>query len=219
MARQGVDRAAIAEAAYALAEERGLAGLGIRSVAEACGVSVGTIYNYFPTKDDLLVEVIGTFWQRAFHEDLCLIVEGERFDAFVSRVYAAMSSALAAFRSDWLPQISALSIQGRDEGKMRESATFDHIRAGMRGVLEADAQADPGRAGIEPAELVAFVLESMIAGLCAGEPDCRVLSALLRAGLYGPDTPGAEDAADGAGRLEPPARSTEGAAPAAAGER
>ena len=130
MARQGVDRAAIAEAAYALAEERGLAGLGIRSVAEACGVSVGTIYNYFPTKDDLLVEVIGTFWQRAFHEDLCLIVEGERFDAFVSRVYAAMSSALAAFRSDWLPQISALSIQGRDEGKMRESATFDHIRAG-----------------------------------------------------------------------------------------
>ena len=42
MARQGIDRAAIAEAAYALAEERGLAGLGIRSVAEACGVSVGT---------------------------------------------------------------------------------------------------------------------------------------------------------------------------------
>ena len=219
MARQGIDRAAIAEAAYALAEERGLAGLGIRSVAEACGVSVGTIYNYFPTKDDLLVEVIGTFWQRAFHEDLCLIVEGERFDAFVSRVYAAMSSALAAFRSDWLPQISALSIQGRDEGKMRESATFDHIRAGMRGVLEADAQAVPGRAGIEPAELVAFVLEGMIVGLCAGEPDCRVLSALLRAGLYGPDTPGTEDAADGAGWLEPPARSTEGAAPAAAGER
>ena len=219
MARQGVDRAAIAEAAYALAEERGLAGLGIRSVAEACGVSVGTIYNYFPTKDDLLVEVIGTFWQRAFHEDLCLIVEGERFDAFVSRVYAAMSSALAAFRSDWLPQISALSIQGRDEGKMRESATFDHIRAGMRGVLEADAQADPARAGVEADELVAFALESMIAGLCAGEPDCRVLSALLRAALYGPAAPDAEGAADGGGGPEAPACGTEGAAAAAAGER
>ena len=219
MARQGVDRAAIAEAAYALAEERGLAGLGIRSVAEACGVSVGTNYNYFPTKDDLLVEVIGTFWQRAFHEDLCLIVEGERFDAFVSRVYAAMSSALAAFRSDWLPQISALSIQGRDEGKMRESATFDHIRAGMRGVLEADAQADPARAGVEADELVAFALESMIAGLCAGEPDCRVLSALLRAALYGPAAPDAEGAADGAGGPEAPACGTEGAAAAAAGER
>ena len=182
-------------------------------------MSVGTIYNYFPTKDDLLVEVIGTFWQRAFHEDLCLIVEGERFDAFVSRVYAAMSSALAAFRSDWLPQISALSIQGRDEGKMREYATFDHIRAGMRGVLEADAQADPARAGVERDELVAFALESMIAGLCAGEPDCRVLSALLRAALYGPAAPDAEGTADGAGGPEAPARDTEGAAAAAAGER
>ncbi len=185
MARQGIGREAIAEAAYALAEERGLAGLDIRGVAEACGVSVGTIYNHFPTKDDLLVEVIGTFWQRAFHEDLCRIVEGERFDVFVSRVYAAMCSALAAFRSDWLPQISALSIQGRDEGKMRESETFDHIRAGMLAVLGADEQADPARAGVEPAELVAFALESMVAGLCAGDADCRVLAALLRAALYG----------------------------------
>lgn len=185
MARQGIGREAIAEAAYALAEERGLAGLDIRGVAEACGVSVGTIYNHFPTKDDLLVEVIGTFWQRAFHEDLCRIVEGERFDVFVSRVYAAMCSALAAFRSDWLPQISALSIQGRDEGKMRESETFDHIRAGMLAVLGADELADPARAGVEPAELVAFALESMVAGLCAGDADCRVLAALLRAALYG----------------------------------
>lgn len=185
MARQGIGREAIAEAAYALAEERGLAGLDIRGVAEACGVSVGTIYNHFPTKDDLLVEVIGTFWQRAFHEDLYRIVEGERFDVFVSRVYAAMCSALAAFRSDWLPQISALSIQGRDEGKMRESETFDHIRAGMLAVLGADELADPARAGVEPAELVAFALESMVAGLCAGDADCRVLAALLRAALYG----------------------------------
>ena len=39
MARQGIGREAIAEAAYALAEERGLAGLDIRGVAEACGLT------------------------------------------------------------------------------------------------------------------------------------------------------------------------------------
>ena len=219
MARQGVDRAAIVEAAYALADERGLAGLGIRDVAETCGVAVGTIYNYFPTKDDLLVEVIGTFWRRAFHEDLYRIVEGERFDAFVCRLYAAMSSALAAFRSDWLPQISALSIQGRDQGKMRESQTLDHIRAGMLGVLRADAQADPARAGTEPAELVSFALESMIAGLCAGEADCRVLAALLRAALYGPDAPDAESTGDGAEEALVAGCGAEKAAPLAAEER
>ena len=49
----------------------------------------------------------------------------------------------------------------------------------------ADELADPARAGVEPAELVAFALESMVAGLCAGDADCRVLAALLRAALYG----------------------------------
>lgn len=185
VARQSVDRATIAKAAYALAEEHGLATLGIRSVAEACGVSVGTIYNYFPTKDDLIVEVIGTFWRDVFHEDLCHIVVGERFDVFVGRLYAAMASGLAAFRSDWLPQVSALSIQGRDESKMRESATFDHMRSGMLVVLASDEQADASRIGVDADELAAFALESMIASLCAGERDCHVLEALLRAALYG----------------------------------
>ena len=172
-----------------------------------------------PVSPDTPISLVSTDSRSMEPGALFIPLEGERFDAFVSRVYAAMSSALAAFRSDWLPQISALSIQGRDEGKMRESATFDHIRAGMRGVLEADAQADPARAGVEADELVAFALESMIAGLCAGEPDCRVLSALLRAALYGPAAPDAEGAADGAGGPEAPACGTEGAAAAAAGER
>ena len=67
MARQGIDRAAIAEAAYALAEERGLAGLGIRSVAEACGVSVGSIYNYFDSKADLVGAAVESVWREIFH--------------------------------------------------------------------------------------------------------------------------------------------------------
>lgn len=184
--RQGVDRSTIAHAAYTLAEERGLPALGIRNVAEACDVSVGTIYKYFPTKDDLVVEVIGTFWRNAFSDDLCRIVPGERFDAFTVRLRETLGSALASFRSDWLPQISALSIQGRDAGKMRESQVLDHMRDGLLAVLLADGAADPSRLGVEPEQLAAFVRDNLIASLCAGEEESRVLVALLRAALYEP---------------------------------
>ncbi len=190
MARQHVDRDTIAEAAYRVAEEHGVAGLGIRSVAEACGVSVGTIYNYFPTKDDLVLEVISTFWRNAFRDDVCRIVPGERFDCFVSRMAGSMASALAEFRSDWLPQTRALSMQGRDEGKMRESEAFAHMRMGLLAVLEADSCANPSRIGINASELVAFVLESVIASLSAGDVECRALVALLGAALYDDDAVG-----------------------------
>ncbi|MEF9925366.1 MAG: TetR/AcrR family transcriptional regulator, partial [Raoultibacter sp.] len=68
--RKLIDKQAIQDAAYALAESEGLAALSIRSVASACGVSVGSIYNYYPTKDALLVDVIARFWGTAFRNDL-----------------------------------------------------------------------------------------------------------------------------------------------------
>lgn len=185
MARMGIDRRVIADAAYELAAREGLSRLGMRRIAETCGVSVGTIYNHFPTKDELIIDVISSFWRNAFVGDVCRVVPGERFDDYVVRVYAALREALAAFRTDWLPQIGALSMAGRDAGKMRESETFAHMRAGLLAVLEADAEAEPGRLeGIDAERLCAYVLDSMIWGLTNGEEDCRALIALLRAALY-----------------------------------
>ena len=35
-------------------EESGYAAMTIRSVAKACGVGVGTVYNYYSSKDEIL---------------------------------------------------------------------------------------------------------------------------------------------------------------------
>lgn len=43
-------------------EESGYSAMTIRSVAKACGVGVGTVYNYFPSKDALLATFILADW-------------------------------------------------------------------------------------------------------------------------------------------------------------
>ena len=43
-------------------EESGYGNLTIRSIASACGVGVGTVYNYFPSKDDLVAAYLLEDW-------------------------------------------------------------------------------------------------------------------------------------------------------------
>ena len=43
--------------------EEGYSAMTIRSVAKACGVGIGTVYNYFPSKDDLLASWLLQDWK------------------------------------------------------------------------------------------------------------------------------------------------------------
>ena len=52
------NRSRLIEAAHAVFRERGL-GAEMREIAERAGVSVGTLYRNFPTRDDLVVAMVG----------------------------------------------------------------------------------------------------------------------------------------------------------------
>ena len=49
-----------------LIRQQGWSSVSIRSVAAACGVSVGSIYNYFDSKAALLSETVSSVWQKIF---------------------------------------------------------------------------------------------------------------------------------------------------------
>ena len=57
----------ILKASRELIQRRGWAAVSIRSVAAACGVSVGSIYNYFDSKAALAAAAVESVWQEIFH--------------------------------------------------------------------------------------------------------------------------------------------------------
>lgn len=60
---ENLSTALVAEARRQMAEA-GYSAMTVRSVAAACGVGVGTVYNYYPSKDALVAAFMLEDWRR-----------------------------------------------------------------------------------------------------------------------------------------------------------
>ena len=126
-------------------EEFGYAKTTIRSIASACGVGTGTVYNYFPSKDMLIASFMVEDWKgclaemsscedkdpESFLKNVCGCLE--RFIKLHSRLFydkdaaASFSLAFSARHAQLRSQISGViapvcSGIGRDDLFFREFA-------------------------------------------------------------------------------------------------
>lgn len=75
--------------------ERGYSRMTIRSVAEACGVAVGTVYNYFPSKEMLVATFMAESWRDSFSG-----VEAaapENAEAYLRGLYDALTAFMKRY--------------------------------------------------------------------------------------------------------------------------
>lgn len=75
--------------------------LTIRSVARACGVAVGTVYNYFPSKDLLVAAVMLEDWMHAINRMEAEAAQtGSALDG-LRAVFDAVSAFSATYAGAW----------------------------------------------------------------------------------------------------------------------
>lgn len=186
MPKTVTSKADILQGACGLAQEYGLSSISIRGVANACGVSSGTIYNYFPSRDELVAAVAADYFDRAFYEGFCHPEPDENYLAYCNRLYAALDERLLDTGSDWLSQFQSLEPGARQAGRRRMDDLLGHIRSGLQSVLERDGAVRPGAlvGDMDAPHVCAFTQEAMFDGLRRGRHDCRTLLALLERALY-----------------------------------
>lgn len=173
-------REQLLEAAKTIAYGDGLSAVSIRAVATACGVAVGSIYNYFPTKADLIVAIIEDFWRSAIHMERCVPARGERFPAFVGRLYGDLARQLATFQSGFLAQVSALGAEERRKGRILEAACFDHMKRGLRTALDQSGVSSPLLADDADRDaLIDLVFTTLMSLLRQGKSDCAYFQRVL----------------------------------------
>jgi AcrR family transcriptional regulator len=152
---------AIVEAAAQVFEREGL-GATTNRIADRAGVSIGTLYQYFPRKQALLYELA----------DRHLTAVGRRFDAEFARIRAhppswedavhALVGALVELHSD-RPRLHALMhayAPRVPDGVARLHALQDRIAAEVAALLRRY-----GRGGPDPARTAALLVQAADAQL------------------------------------------------------
>ena len=184
MARNAsVTRDEIVSAALAAAKRDGTSALGIRQVASACGVSVGTIYNYFPDKSALVIEVTAAYWTEVLAPWLERPQDTGLADS-CKQLTSCLSGPLSEFEANWLEGVESVEKTARDEGKQEEHALTSRV---IRSLAQA-AEHDPSISSVRleafgARRLALFCWVSILGAIRSGADTTETLTALLSMAL------------------------------------
>lgn len=164
--------------------EKGLPALNMRTLAKECGIALGTLYNYYSDKDELVVAAIESVWQEIFEKS----VPGSavKFTQYVTQTYAQIIDGLKDYPN--FLAAHSMSVAGSAKGVARGmmERCFGEIRRKLREVLQADKNVDRSVFSDKFSEenLIEHILDSIIILIMKGKQDCAALTEILDRLLY-----------------------------------
>jgi AcrR family transcriptional regulator len=173
MRQKVTSREQILEAAMEIAVREGVDHVSIRKLAGACGIGVGSMYNYYPDKEALISAVAEQFWDRILKDQEKVYRNGMGFTLFLEQYYGLLYGRLSRYDKSWLAQMNGRS-------KRQEAIDLFHT------VLEDDEQVNPAIWNMELNQdaFCEYVFVNLMALLQAGENNCRFFIFLLEHLLY-----------------------------------
>lgn len=168
-----------------LIQREGWSAINIRSVAGACGVSVGSIYNYFPSKSALVGAAVESVWCEIFHrpEDSSVFQD---IQACITWLYQRMEYGCKQYPGFFT--LHSLGFMGEDksDGRQKMQQTWQHILDGLCSVLQRDARVRPNAFSQQfTAEKFADLLFSlMLSALLRRDYDPSAVLEIVRRTIY-----------------------------------
>lgn len=181
-----VSKEIILDAAKNIAFKEGLSKINIRTTAAACGISVGSVYNYFPSKSDLVIAVIEDFWRSIFKDKICIETSHETFEEFFDFVFQELKENLKEFQGGLLRQIVSLSDMEKKKGKKVEDEYWLHLKNKMLIILEKDKliRSSLWTKTFTREEFISFAFYNMISMLKSNKENCEFFKEIIRKTLY-----------------------------------
>jgi len=168
-----------------LASEEGLDSLNIRNVAAECGISVGCVYRYFPSKADLTCAAVEKIWEQIFHSAKDSDVP-EDFRECVRLIFCCIRNGCTEYPSFFRQHGTLFAESGKDTGRRVMDEYLDHIRSFLLDSLLADSHVrqDVFDNTFPRESFVAFIFENLLSAGMQQSESCDYLIRLIEKLIY-----------------------------------
>lgn len=189
MNQKATSREDILEVCRGIVREQGLSGISMRTVASACGIAPGTLYNYFPGKNALVLAVTADVWSDIFSCGPRRSTEGEEdFATHVEKTFNIARAGMLRYPG-FLPShvLDLAADQGpRAQGREMMRWFFGHIEDDILHALDADKRVRENAftGGLTREGFAELVTQQLVVLLVLGQDDCQPLVILARKVLY-----------------------------------
>lgn len=133
---------AILDKSRQLVTQQGWSAVNIRSVAAACGVSVGSIYNYFTSKSDLITATVESIWRDIFHFSE-RETRFEHFSECVDWIFDSMKKGSENYPGFFSSHSMHFLSGDKTDGQQMMAQSWQHIQMELLSVLEGDSAVRP----------------------------------------------------------------------------
>ena len=163
--------------------------ISMRGLAKACGISVGSIYNYFPTKNDLMIAVVVELWKEIFCVPLSNI-EGESFLGVVESIAERIRKNKGGNQGFWAEH--SFAVGDKEKGHLVMEEYLGHMRGELLDVLVEDkaARRNVWCEGFSAKAFVEFVVDFLVEDLMRGRERSVFLKELILRVVYGKNQEG-----------------------------
>ncbi len=168
-----------------IAKEKGLASINMRSVAAECDVSVGAIYNYFPSKAELLCATIESIWKDIFH----MSKEQFEFTDFIeclTWLFESIQQGGKKYPEFLSRHTMVLASENKVIGQKMMQKYLVHLKGHLNEVLRKDTKIRKNAFNekLSQALFVDYVFELFIFSVVNSKQDYQGILELVRRYLY-----------------------------------
>lgn len=176
---------ALLDISVKLASDEGLGALNIREVAKRAGISVGCVYNYFPSKANLVASTVEKIWGNIFHQaEPCS--RPQEFHACVGWIFDSIQNGSKKYPSFFILHAMSFATDEIGEGRMVMNHFLDHMKIGLLQALKEDANVrrDIFSDSFTESDFVNFIFDNLIMLSMKQSSSCDFLLNLIQKLIY-----------------------------------